>query len=99
MSLRAYDEALKVRNARATPAEYANTIANKANCLLNLPDDPAAPEAGNAANCAAAGALLREAQQIFDRLGEVEKAAMVAQAVMDLEGENPLAARQANGAN
>ena len=98
-ALEAYDEALKVRNARATPAEYANTIANKANCLLNLPDDPAAPEAGNAANCAAAGALLREAQQIFDRLGEVEKAAMVAQAVMDLEGENPLAARQANGAN
>ena len=39
-ALDAYDEALKVRTRGTTPLEYANTIANKANCLLNLADDP-----------------------------------------------------------
>ena len=49
-ALDAYDEALKVRTREASPLEYANTIANKANCLWNLPDDPESPEAGNRAN-------------------------------------------------
>jgi tetratricopeptide (TPR) repeat protein len=40
-ALDAYDEALKVRTRETTPLEYANTLANKANCLMNLPDDPA----------------------------------------------------------
>ena len=38
-ALEACDEALKVRNARDTPVEYANTIANMANVLRNLPTD------------------------------------------------------------
>jgi tetratricopeptide (TPR) repeat protein len=38
-ALEAYDEALKVRTRDTMPLAYANTIANKANCLWNLPDD------------------------------------------------------------
>ncbi len=49
-ALDAYDEALKVRTRATTPAEYANTIANYANCLRNLPDDVAEPEGGNRGN-------------------------------------------------
>ncbi|WP_246047619.1 hypothetical protein [Hankyongella ginsenosidimutans] len=48
-ALQAYDEALKVRDRRNSPIEYANTIANKANCLSNLPDDPEDGDAGNPA--------------------------------------------------
>ena len=45
-ALTAYAEALKVRNERDTPLEYASTIANKANVLRNLPDDPDQPRSG-----------------------------------------------------
>ena len=48
-ALDAYDEALKVRTRGTTPLEYANTIANKANCLLNLADDPEQPATGQSA--------------------------------------------------
>ena len=58
-ALQAYDEALKVRTRRAMPDAYATTIANKANCLVNLPDDPAAPAHGNAANLGTAIELYR----------------------------------------
>ncbi len=64
-ALAAYDEALRVRTPYDTPVEYANTIANKANALMNLPDDPADPSRGNPDNLAQAVALLREAQAIF----------------------------------
>jgi len=89
-ALQAYDEALKVRNSRDTPGEYANTIANKANCLANLPDDPAAPEAGNAANIAAARDLYTEALGIFQATGEVAKAETVLEAIAELS--EPLSA-------
>jgi len=84
-ALEAYEEALKVRNARETPGEYANTIANKANCLANLPDDPDRPEAGNTENLAAAIALYREAAIMFERTGDLQKVATVAEAVAELE--------------
>ena len=64
-ALDAYDEALKVRNPRDTPFEYANTIANKANVLRNLPDDPDQPGQGRRASLSKARALYREAQRIF----------------------------------
>ncbi len=56
-ALDAYDEALKVRTRETTPLEYANTISNKANCLWNLPDDPANPDVGNRANLTLANAI------------------------------------------
>lgn len=96
-ALEAYDEALKVRTARTTPGEYANTIANKANCLANLPDDPARPEAGNPANCMAAVGLYGEAGTIFETLGEPDKAATVAAAIAELEAEMEPGAKRANG--
>ena len=60
------------RSARAqtSPLEYANTIANKANCLLNLPDDPEDPALGNPTNRARARFYLEEAQAIFSAGGE-----------------------------
>jgi tetratricopeptide (TPR) repeat protein len=95
-ALDAYDEALKVRTSRDTPGEYANTIANKANCLINLADDPADPGAGNPNNCAEAAALYREAMGIFDRLGEADKSAAVAAAIAELSEAEPQP-RRANG--
>ena len=97
-ALEAYDEALKVRSARTTPGEYANTIANKANCLANLPDDAARPEGGNPLNCAAAAGLYREAREIFETLGERDKAATVIDAIAELEGQGTSTLPPANGA-
>lgn len=86
-ALDAYDEALKVRTRETTPLEYANTIANKSNCLLNLPDDPAQPERGNRANLLQARAYYAEAREIFVSHGEVDKARIVSEAVTQIERE------------
>jgi tetratricopeptide (TPR) repeat protein len=83
-ALEAYDEALKVRRPETAPLEYANTIANKANCLCNLPDDPAAPENGNNANLAMARAHYAEARRIFENHGDPGKAEIVAAALAEL---------------
>ncbi len=97
-ALEAYDEALKVRNRREAPGEYANTIANKANCLVNLPDDPDDPDAGNPNNVQAAVALYREAIAVFEATGESRKSAIVAEALAELERSSIPKTRQSNGA-
>ena len=86
-ALDAYDEALKVRNPRDTPFEYANTIANKANVLRNLPDDPDQPGQGRRASLSKARALYREAQRIFATLSQSEHAGVVAEALTEVERE------------
>jgi tetratricopeptide (TPR) repeat protein len=86
-ALDAYKEALKVRTREAMPLEYANTLANKANCLQNLPDDPARPEAGNPVNLRCARVNLCEAREIFVAHGETAKARIVAEALFQLERE------------
>ncbi|EAW39023.1 hypothetical protein [Lyngbya sp. PCC 8106] len=86
-ALEAYNEALKVRTAKDTPVEYANTIANKANILFNLPDDVENPEAGNPNHLKTAKTLYEEAQLIFTQYGESERAEMVGQALQDLDVE------------
>ena len=86
-ALEAYEEALKVRTAATMPVEFANTLANKANCLWNLPDDPERPEAGNPRNLTAARALYAEARAIFAARGEAEKARIVAEAQVQIERE------------
>jgi tetratricopeptide (TPR) repeat protein len=83
-ALDAYDEALKVRTRKRAPLEYANTIANKANCLMNLPDDAAEPGSGNRANLARARAYLEEAQAIFAEQGEWAKTQLVAEPLDEL---------------
>ncbi len=98
-ALEAYDEALKVRTRRDSPGAYANTIANKANCLSNLPDDPDHPERGNPRHAAAAVALYREAEAIFLSHGEADKAGAVAEAVALVEQDLAPGARRANGVN
>jgi tetratricopeptide (TPR) repeat protein len=86
-ALEAYDEALKVRTRETMPLEYANTLANKANCLWNLPNDPARPEDGNRANLMAARECYREAREIFSRSGDAEKARVVAEAAEQINRE------------
>lgn len=83
-ALEAYDEALKVRRPETMPLEYANTIANKANCLCNLPDDPDAPEKGNAGNLARARQHYAEAQRLFQAHGDPGKAEIVAATLAEL---------------
>ncbi len=93
-ALEAYNEALKVRTASDTPGEYANTISNKANCLANLPDDPADPARGNQDNLRAAVELYREARQIYLAQGQAEFAAIVDAAIQDIETDlSPAALR------
>lgn len=84
-ALEAYDEALKVRERRSARGEYAHTVANKANCLANLPDDPAAPEQGNPRHLSSAIALYAESLDIFRESGDFRKARAVAEAMRELE--------------
>ena len=86
-AVEAYDEALAVRARRTMPVEYANTLANKANALMNLPDDPERPEAGNPRRLAEAVALLAEAGDVFLEHGLDERAAIVVELARDLRRE------------
>jgi tetratricopeptide (TPR) repeat protein len=86
-ALQAYDEALKVRTRETAPLEFANTIANKANCLWNLPDEPEQPGHGNRANLAQARAFYAEAREIFMAHGEADRAQIVANALIQIERE------------
>jgi tetratricopeptide (TPR) repeat protein len=86
-ALDAYDEALKVRNPRDTPFEYANTIANKANVLRNLPDDPDSPVRGRDASLNRARELYREALRLFAAQLESDHARVVAEALAEIERE------------
>lgn len=86
-AIAAYDEALKVRNPKDTPLEYANTISNKANALFNLPDDPEKPEAGNLQNLLQARDYCQQAREIFTQHQQIEQAEVVAQALQEIEAE------------
>ena len=70
-----------------TPLEYANTIANRANCLCNLPDDPTRPESGNRINLTQARADYAEAHAIFTAHGEPDKARVVAEAIEQIRSD------------
>lgn len=83
-AVEAYDEALKVRTRRKMPVEYANTIANKASCLWNLPDDPARPELGNVDNLEVVESLFNEAIEIFRQVGELGKVEAISEAVQEI---------------
>ncbi len=86
-ALDAYDEALKVRTRRDTPMEYANTICNRANCLLNLPDDAEHPEHGNPGHAVEALASYREALAIFQCAGATEKSRAIREIIAGLASE------------
>lgn len=88
-AIAAYDEALKVRNPRDTPLEYANTISNKANALFNLPDNPEKPEAGNLQNLLQARRYYQAAWEIFSEHQQIEQAQVVAQALREIQAEIP----------
>ena len=82
-ALDAYDEALRVRRADNMPVEYANTIANKAGCLWSLAEIALEPKDA----LPAARAYYQEAQAIFAAHGDQEKAAIIAQALVQLDRE------------
>ncbi|HEX2139003.1 MAG TPA: hypothetical protein VHG33_04755 [Woeseiaceae bacterium] len=84
-AMEAYDEALKVRTRETAPLAYANTLANKANCLRNLPDE--ALPAGDGDSLQRSRACYEEARAIFVDHGEFEKARLVAEALAALEQE------------
>jgi tetratricopeptide (TPR) repeat protein len=86
-AIAAYDEALKVRNSKDTPLEYANTISNKANALFNLPDNIEKPELGNPQNLLQAKAYYQAAWQIFTEYQQLEQAEIVGKALQDVEAE------------
>ncbi len=70
-----------MRNERDTPVEYANTIANKANVLRNLPDDPERPGQGREAGLLAARELYREARRILLGLRQADSVGMIDEAL------------------
>lgn len=96
-ALAAYDEALKVRNRRDTPLEYANTIANKANVLRNLPDDPQRPGLGREGTLTQSRRLLEDARRIFIECGENARAAVVNEALTEIDEELRIAVKRSNG--
>jgi hypothetical protein len=85
-----------VRTREGSPLEYANTIANRANCLWNLPDQPEHQEFGNRANLALAQSAYLEARALFMEHGELDKARIVAEAI-DQIGREILSLAPANG--
>jgi tetratricopeptide (TPR) repeat protein len=86
-AIAAYNEALKVRNPRDTPLEYANTISNKANALFNLPDNPEKPEAGKSQNILQARTYYQSALEIFNHYEQIEQAQAIIQALQEVEAE------------
>ena len=91
-NLRAFeacDEALKVRNPRDTPVEYANTIANKAIVLRNLPADTKTNSGQSVGEHAAA--LYREAMTLFKQFGLDDRAELLAASLAGInDGNDPL---------
>ena len=86
-ALEAYEEALRVRRPDSSPLEYANTICNKANCLMNLPDDLGAPELGNRKQMRTAVAHYEEALMIYLANGGEEHARVVSQVLDEIRAE------------
>jgi len=86
-ALSAYNEALKVRTEKTTPLPYATTIANKANCLRNLPDDFENPQNGNTQKLLQARQLYADAKQIFNHYGETAKIAILDEALGEIDKE------------
>lgn len=84
-ALIAYDEALRVRTRHAMPVEHANTLVNKANALMNLPDHPDAET--NPKNLANAIELLATAEALFREHGVLDRAEIVAECRTGLESE------------
>ena len=95
-ALAAYDEALRVRNPRDTPVEYANTIANKANVLRCLVPDPLQAGLTSSDPLADALALVREAQALFERHGDGHKAALMADTAAEIAAELAQRRQRAN---
>jgi hypothetical protein len=86
-AVKAYQEALKVRNLRDTPLEYANTISNLANALSNIPDDLEKAELGNLNNLLQAQKYYQESLEIFTHNYQVEQAETVSQILSDIQRE------------
>ncbi len=96
-AVEAYDEALRVRTPRDTPMEYANTIANKANVLRNLPDDPENISGGNVQNLRRSRELYIEARSIFLQYGQMEGVKNIDETLLEIDSEMAQTAVAGNG--
>lgn len=83
----ACNEALKVRNPKDTPLEYADTLANKAKALANLPDNQRCPEQGNLSNLRQALSYYREAIEIFRQHNQSNHVQLMLRAIEGLEAK------------
>jgi tetratricopeptide (TPR) repeat protein len=90
-ALAAYDEALKVRNPRDTPIDYANTIANKANVLRRHP-----VEGLEGDGLSQALELYREARRLFEAHALPERAELMTAAIAQIAAEQPRAGDSAS---
>jgi hydrogenase maturation protease len=84
-ALDAYELALELR--RDSPLLQANTLANRANCLRDLPDDISEPNSGEQANLQRAIADAKRAQQLFSSQGEIDKVQMMTELLIDLRAQ------------
>jgi tetratricopeptide (TPR) repeat protein len=90
-ALEAYDESLRVRNPNDTPMEYANTIANKANVLRSLPDDPEDLSKGNRENLKKAMTLYEESRKIFKQFGQIQGVEQISETLKEISQELAMA--------
>ncbi len=84
-AIEAYDIALSLRKQQ--PHLQANTLANRANCLRDIPDNLDKPELGNRHRLAAALNNAQQAQKLFEQGSERDKANMMAELIADLHTE------------
>lgn len=82
-ALEAYEIAIQLREDQ--PALLANTLANRANCLRNLPDDVERPERGNRQRLQQAIMDSERAETLFLQGGELDKAAMITELLIELQ--------------
>ena len=85
-ALDAYDLALELR--RDSPLLQANTLANRANCLRDLPDDISQANSGQLANVQRALADAKLAQKLFRHQGEHSKAQMMGELIAELHAQS-----------
>ncbi len=82
-ALQAYNEALKYR--QTSSLLRANTLANRAQCLIDLPDADDMPQRGNARNLRCARDSASEALAIFQQHHERERAQVVSALLAEID--------------
>lgn len=83
-AIKAYDEALRIRTREADPMAYATTLANKASCLCQLPDQGLQSETVNTESLGQSLALYREAVEVLELAGDLDRSRIVRQSAQEI---------------